>query len=312
MMVLNRDRRLLSFGGLPGRTIAALVIAASALVMGGASHGQSTASDAVIAKVDELVIDQTEYDLALQTFAGDMRGLDEKSRHDFLVQYLIDLTLMSREARKENLAIDEAALQRNFEFQRNKALMEKLLGSTAQAAITDQSVREAYDRAVKEVTTEPEVRMKFMHFKVADIKDEKAVAATEARAKEAAERVRKGEDFAKVSEEMTGTSAPATLIEANYMNKQQMGPDLAKVAADLNIGAVSAPIKTELGWDVVKVEDKRTRTPPEFPTVRDRFVAVVGRKAQLDMMEKLRAAANIERTASAQPSEGQPNQAAQK
>lgn len=311
-MVLNRDRRLLSFGGLPGRTIAALVIAASALAMGGASHGQSAASDAVIAKVDELVIDQTEYDLALQAFAGDMRGLDEKSRHDFLVQYLIDLTLMSREARKENLAIDEAALQRNFEFQRNKALMEKLLGSTAQAAITDQSVREAYDRAVKDVTSEPEVRLKFMHFKVADIKDEKAVAATEARAKEAAERVRKGEDFAKVSEEMAGTSAPATLIEANYMNKQQMGPDLAKVAADLNIGAVSAPIKTELGWDVVKVEDKRTRTPPEFPAVRDRFVAVVGRKAQLDMMEKLRAAAKIERTASAQPSEGQPNQAAQK
>lgn len=311
-MVLNRDRRRLSFGGLPGRTIAALVIAASALAMGGASHGQSAASDAVIAKVDELVIDQTEYDLALQAFAGDMRGLDEKSRHGFLVQYLIDLTLMSREARKENLAIDEAALQRNFEFQRNKALMEKLLGSTAQAAITDQSVREAYDRAVKDVTSEPEVRLKFMHFKVADIKDEKAVAATEARAKEAAERVRKGEDFAKVSEEMTGTSAPATLIEANYMNKQQMGPDLAKVAADLNIGAVSAPIKTELGWDVVKVEDKRTRTPPEFPAVRDRFVAVVGRKAQLDMMEKLRAAAKIERTASAQPSEGQPNQAAQK
>jgi peptidylprolyl isomerase/peptidyl-prolyl cis-trans isomerase C len=312
MMVLNRDRSPVSFGGLPGRTIAALVIAASALAMGGPCHGQAAASEAVIAKVDELVIDQTEYDLALQAFAGDMRGLDEKSRHDFLVQYLIDLTLMAREARKENLALDEAALQRTFEFQRNKALMEKLLGSTAQAAITDQSVREAYDRAVKDVTSEPEVRLKFMHFKVADIKDEKAVAATEARAKEAAERVRKGEDFAKVSEEMTGTSVPATLIEANHMNKQQMGADLAKIAADLNIGAVSAPIKTELGWDVVKVEDKRTRTPPEFQAVRERFVAVVGRKAQLDMMEKLRAAAKIERTASAQPSEGQATQAAQK
>lgn len=311
-MVLNRNRRPVLFGGLPRRTIAALVIAASAFAIGGASHGQSAAGEGVIAKVDDVVIDQTQYDLALQAFAGDMRGLDEKSRHDFLVQYLIDLTLMSREARKENLALDEAALQRNFEFQRNKALMEKLLGSTAQAAITDQSVREAYDRAVKDVTSEPEVRMKFMHFKVADIKDEKAVAATEARAKDAAERVRKGEDFAKVSEEMTGTSAPATLIEANYMNKQQMGPDLAKIAADLNIGAVSAPIKTELGWDVVKIDDKRTRTPPEFQAVRERFVTVVGRKAQLEMMEKLRAAAKIERIASAPPSEGQAAQAAQK
>ncbi|WP_187437392.1 peptidylprolyl isomerase [Bradyrhizobium rifense] len=313
-MVLNRDRHPLSSGlpAMPGRTIAALVMAASLFAAGGPCHGQAAASETVIAKVDELVIDQTEYDLALQAFAGDMRGLDEKSRHDFLVQYLIDLKLMAREARKENLALDEAALQRNFDFQRNKALMEKLLGTVAQAAITDQSVRAAYDRAVKDVTSEPEVRMKFMHFKVADIKDENAVAAVEAKAKEAVERVKKGEDFAKVSEEMTGTSAPATLIEANFMNKQQMGRDLAPVAADLNIGAVSAPIKTELGWDVVRIEDKRTRTPPEFGAVRDRFVAVVGRQAQLELMEKLRAAAKIERSASAQPSEGEPTTAAQK
>jgi peptidylprolyl isomerase/peptidyl-prolyl cis-trans isomerase C len=280
-------------------------MAASLFAAGGSSHGQAATNETVIAKVDDVVIDQTEYDLALQAFAGDMRGLDEKARHDFLVQYLIDVTLMAKEARKQNLALDETALQRNFEFQRNKALMEKLLGDIAQAAISDESVRKAYDQAVKDVTAEPEVRMKFMHFKVADIKDDRAVATMEVRAKEAVERVRKGEDFAKVSEEMTGTSTPATLIEAGYMNRQQMGRDLAQVAFDLNVGAVSAPIKTEAGWDVVRIEDKRTRTPPDFQAVRDRFVTVVGRKAQIDMMEKLRAAAKIERTASTQPSEGQ-------
>lgn len=301
-MVLNRDRRLLSSAS--GRTIAALVVAASLLAAGEAGRSQAIASETVIAKVDDVVIDQADYDLALQAFAGDMRGLDEKARHDFLVQYLIDVTLMAREARKQNLALDEAALQRNFDFQRNKTLMEKLLGNVAQAAINDESVRKAYDNAVKDVTSEPEVRLKFMHFKVADIKDEKAFAAMEVRATEAVERVKKGEDFAKVSEEMTGTSTPATLIEANFMNRQQMGHDLARVVSDLNIGAVSAPIRTELGWDVVRIVDKQTRKAPDFETVRERFVTVVARKAQIDMMEKLRTTAKIERTASVAP-EGQ-------
>jgi peptidylprolyl isomerase/peptidyl-prolyl cis-trans isomerase C len=311
MMVLNRDRRLPSsgFAGVSRRTIAAVLMAASLFAAGRSSHGQAAANETVIAKVDDVVIDQRDYDLALKVFAADLRGLDEKARHEFLVQYLIDVALMAKEARKQNIVPDEAALQHDLEFLRNKALMEKLLGTVAQAAITDEAVRKAYDQAVKDATTEPEVRMRIMHFKVGDLKDEKAVAATEARAKEAVERVRKGEDFAKVSEEMTGTSTPATLIEAGYMNKQQMGRDLAQVASDLNIGAVSTPIRTELGWDVVRIEDKRTRTPPDFQAVRNNFVTFVGRKAQIDMMEKLRAAAKIERTASSEPSKDQAAQA---
>lgn len=303
-MSLRHGRRLLS-SGVHSRIAAALMMTTALLATGGPGRAQDAGNDRVIARVDSVAIDQRDYDLAEQMYAHDIKGLDEKARHDFIMQYLIDLTLMAKEAKRQNLAVDEESLQRNFEFLRKKALMEKLLGSTALAAISDQSVREAYDKAVKEVAGEPELRLRFMHFKVADPKDEKAVSAAEDRAKEAVARVKKGEDFAKVAEEMTGTSTPATLAEAGYMNRQQMGLQLAQAAFALDVGGVSAPIKTELGSDVVKLEAKQARKPPEFDSVRERFATFVGRKAQLEMMEKLRADAKIERLASTSQSEGQ-------
>jgi peptidylprolyl isomerase/peptidyl-prolyl cis-trans isomerase C len=282
-----------------------LAVVTALFVAGGAGHAQTVGSDAVIARVDGVPINGDDYALAQQTFAQDLRGLDEKARHDFITQYLIDVTLMAKEARRQNLALDEAALQRQVEFLRNKALMEKLLGVTAQAAISDEAVRTAYDKAVKETTAEPQLRLRMMYFKVADLNDEKAVSAAETRAKEAVERVKKGEDFVKVSEEMTGTSNPASLPEAGYLSRQQMKQQVAQVAFAMEVGSISAPIKTDIGWEVIRLEDKQMRKVPEFDAVRERFVTLVGRKAQLEMMEKLRSAAKIERTASVQPSDDQ-------
>jgi parvulin-like peptidyl-prolyl isomerase len=284
------------------RVAVALAIGSALLPAGGSRQAQ--ADEKVIAKVDGVVIDQRDYDLAQQMFVHDLKGMEPKARNDFLVQYLIDTALMAKEARKQNVAIDEAALQRNFDFLRNKALMEALLGKTARAAITDEAVHSVYEQTVKEVTAEPVLRLRSIHFKVEDVKDEKAMAAAEARANEAIARVKKGEDFAKVSEDMTGTSMPATLQEVGYMSRQQMGPVIAPVAYQTNVGDISAPIKTDHGFDVVKVESQQTRTAPDFESVRERFEMLVGRRAQVEMMEKLRSAAKIERSADLQPADG--------
>jgi hypothetical protein len=300
-MIFSRDRRLARHA-VYTRVAVALTIGSALLAVGGSTLAQ--ADEKVIAKVDGVVIDQAEYDLAQQMFAHDLKGMEPKARNDFLVQYLIDTALMAKEARKQNMAIDEAALQRNFDFLRNKALMEALLGKTARAAITDEAVHKVYEQTVKEVTSEPVLRLKTMYFKVDDVKDEKAMAAAEAHANEAIARVKKGEEFAKVSEDMTGTSMPATFQEVGYMSRQQMGPAIAAVAYQTKVGDISAPIKTDHGYDVIKVDSQQARTAPDFESVRERFEMLVGRRAQVEMMEKLRAAAKIERTADAQPADG--------
>lgn len=297
-MVLYRGRRQQP-SGVYSRMVVGLAVATSLWAASEPGYAQSSdtvlakISDWVVARVDGVEIDGRDYELARQMFVHDLKGLDEKARHDFLVQYLIDVVLMSRDAQKKDLKIDEAALQRSVEFLRKKALMESWLGNVAHTAVTDEAVHAAYDQAVKD-TAEPQIRMRTMLFKVDAANDEKAVKAAEDRANQAIARVKKGEEFTKVAEDMTGTSLPATLKEAGYLSRQQMKPEIAKVAFATEVGSTSAPIRTEQGWEVLKVEDKQTRKPLDFDTVRERFGMVVARKAQLMGMEKLRSEAKIE------------------
>ena len=63
-----------------------------------------------------------------------------------------------------------------------------------------------------------------------------------------------------------------------------------------NIGMAEYDAKdSPYGWHIIKVEDKRKRQAPEFDQVKDQIETFVTRKAQIDLLNKLRAEAKIER-----------------
>jgi peptidyl-prolyl cis-trans isomerase C len=54
-------------------------------------------------------------------------------------------------------------------------------------------------------------------------------------------------------------------------------------------------VKSQFGWHIIKVEEKRNRTAPPFDQVKSQIETYVTRKAQADYVAKLREAAKIER-----------------
>jgi peptidyl-prolyl cis-trans isomerase C len=74
-----------------------------------------------------------------------------------------------------------------------------------------------------------------------------------------------------------------------------MVPEFADVAFGLDKGKISAPVKTQFGWHVIKVEDKRQKPAPSFDEVKPQLEAFVSRKAQAELVTKLRADAKIEK-----------------
>ncbi len=70
----------------------------------------------------------------------------------------------------------------------------------------------------------------------------------------------------------------------------------------LSKGKVSDPVKSQFGWHVIKIEDKRKKPIPPFEQVKRRCEPFVVRKAQSDLVTKLRGSAKIERTRSTPPS----------
>jgi peptidyl-prolyl cis-trans isomerase C len=254
--------------------------------------GPETA-DPIVAKVENAEIRQSDVAMAEEALGRNLPEPNKQLKRQKVIEYLVDTVILSKAAVQRNLA-DDAVVQRRVEFTRNQALMERLLQTAGRAAASEEAVRKAYDDAVEKAGTEAELHLSAMLFKFKDAKDEAEVQAAEARASAAFDRVANGEDFAAVAKELSESNANKVGGDLGYMTRGQMGREFADVAFTLDNGGVSHPFKSQFGWHLLKVEDKRTRKPPAFETVRDKFAIFVARTAQLKLIADLRSGAKVE------------------
>ena len=160
--------------------------------------------------------------------------------------------------------------------------MEQVLGKIAKEADTPDAERAAYEAAAKAQPPEDEVHAR--HILLPD----------EATAKTALARVKAGEDFAKVADELSKDPGSKG-GDLGWFTKDRMVPEFANEAFKLQPGQVSDPVKTQFGWHIIKVEGKRTKTFPPFEQVKDQAAHYVVQKAQSDLITSLRKDAKIER-----------------
>jgi peptidyl-prolyl cis-trans isomerase C len=268
---------------------AAVIVAASVV----ATFAQ--APDPVIAKVNGVEIHQSDLTMAEEDIGQNLPQGGEDAKRDYLVSYLSDMILLAQAAEERRLQ-DDPAFKRRATLARNKVLMETLLQSEGKKSLTDQALHAVYDDAVKQMGNEEEVHARHILFRVASPTDEKASKEAEDKVKAVIARIKKGEDFAKLANELTeDPSGRKDGGDLGYFTKEQMVPEFSTVAFKLDKGSISDPIKTQFGWHVLKVEDKRKRQPPEYDKVKPQLETFVERKAQMELVNKLRADAKIER-----------------
>jgi peptidyl-prolyl cis-trans isomerase C len=171
-----------------------------------------------------------------------------------------------------------------------------VLGAQPKAAMTEPALRKIYEDATKQMGGQPEVHARHILFRVSDPNDKAASKTAEDKVKATIARIKKGEDFVTLANTLTeDPSGKQNGGDLGYFTRDQMVPEFSEVAFRLDKGQVSDPVKTQFGWHVLKVEDKRTREPPPFEQVRDQIENFASRKAQVDYVTKLRADAKIER-----------------
>jgi peptidyl-prolyl cis-trans isomerase C len=266
-------------------TIAALLFvlpAASGCSKNSSSEAPASTSDPVIARVNGVDIKQSDLALAEEDVGADMQAASPEAKREHLISYLADIIMVTQAADKKNIA-DNPDFKRRLAFLRSKLLMGYELQQEAKTALTDEALKQTYDEAVKSMSGQEEVRARHI------------LVESEDEAKAILEQLKGGADFAKLAKEKSKDPGAAEGGDLGYFTKDQMVPEFADVAFKMYPGQLSNPVKTQFGWHVIKVEDKRIKQPPEFEKVKDQIEAYLARKAQSDFIAKLRQSAKVER-----------------
>jgi peptidyl-prolyl cis-trans isomerase C len=240
-------------------------------------------SDRLVAKVDGVEIRESDIAMAEDDLGQNAQQMTPDAKRDYLVSYLTDVILAAKAAEGKKLA-DDKDFKSRIAFIRRKLLMETLLMAEGKAAVTDAAMKKVYEDAVKQMGGEQEVRARHI------------LVATEPEAKAIVTEISKGTDFAELARQKSkDPGAAAEGGDLGWFGKDQMVPEFADAAFKMDKGQVSEPVKTQFGWHIIKVEDKRTKPVPEFAKVKDQVETFVARKAQADYIAKLREGAKVER-----------------
>jgi peptidyl-prolyl cis-trans isomerase C len=207
--------------------------------------------------------------------------LEGAAREKYVLDYLIDLRLVAGKAKADKL--DQGAdFDRQLGYYHDKLAMEALLTEVGKEAATDDAARKAYDEAAKAQPPVEEIHARHI------------LLPTEDEAKAALARVKAGEDFAKVATELSKDPA-GDGGDLGWFTKDRMVPEFADAAFKLKPGEVSEPVKSQFGWHVIKVEERRMRTFPPFEELKDQASHYVAQKAQSDLIASLHTSAKVER-----------------
>lgn len=237
----------------------------------------------VIARVNGAEITEGDLALAAEDPALQMPNVPDVQKRDLLTGYMIDLKLGAKAAEAAKVG-SGAEFARKLAYTRDKTLLDEYLDQEAKKAVTPEAARKLYDETVKSVPAEQEVRAR--HILVENEED----------AKKAATRVKGGEDFAKVAGELSKDPGSKTDGgDLGFFTKDRMVEPFAEAAFKLEPGQVSDPVKSQFGWHVIRVEEKRTKPAPSFEETKDQVETYLGRKAQQDLIMGLRKNAKIER-----------------
>lgn len=244
-----------------------------------------TPADGILARVQGVEIRQADLDAAEEDIGGQTTAqMNPEQKRDYLLSFVIDLTLAAKAAEQRNIQ-DGPDFARKMTYYRNKLLVETLLNTETRARVTEEEMRKIYDEQRARITPEEEVRARHI------------LVETEEEAKALIAQIRGGGDFEAIAKEKSKDPGGARNGgDLGFFTKGQMVPEFADAAFAMQAGQLSvAPVKSQFGWHIIKVEERRQRPIPNFEQVRGQIEDFLTRRVQADLVQRLRSEAQVER-----------------
>ena len=109
---------------------------------------------------------------------------------------------------------------------------------------------------------------------------------------------KKGADFAALAKELSQGPTASRGGDLSFFTRGRMVPEFEKKAFAMKVGEISKPIKTQFGWHVIKVTDKKEGRQRPMAEVKDSIEKLLknkkSRKAKAKLLKRLKAEGKVE------------------
>jgi len=183
-------------------------------------------------------------------------------------------------------------------LQQQRWLEGQIAGKTE---VTDEEAKKFYEENKTEFQQPETVKASHILFRVNKDDSEEVVNQKLKEAKAAEGRAKKGEDFAALAKELSEEpGAKESGGDLGFFPKDRMVPEFAEVAFIQKVGDISDPVRTQFGWHVIKVTDKKAAGTLPYDEVKEQLITYLKAKKQeeaaQDLLKSLRDSAKIENT----------------
>ena len=253
-------------------------------------------------------------------------GLAQRYKESILKQ-LVDKELLNQEIKKLKIGVEDAQLAKEFEdykkmfrtddnFQRylksseisidqikenirHNLAVQTLLDKQGDLGVADTDIKKYYDENKQRYEIKEQVRASHILIKV----DAKGADKDGAQAKKKADAIykkatAKGADFAALAKENSEGPTASRGGDLSYFTRGRMVPEFEKVAFAMKTGDISKPVKTQFGWHVIKVTDRKEGRQRPYDEVKDSITKLMknkkSRKAKSELLKKLKASGKVE------------------
>ncbi|SEQ30437.1 peptidyl-prolyl cis-trans isomerase C [Devosia sp. YR412] len=235
--------------------LAAPVLAQDAAPAAEAPAAEAVSPDAVVATVGGEPITEADLSFAAEDLTQELGQMPAEQRKPFLLRVLIDMKVMAKAGEDAGMA-ETPLFQQRLAYLEDRALRRAYFADAIANAVTEEAVRAEYDKFIADFKPTEEIRAS--HILVPTEEEANAVKA----------QLDGGADFATLAKEKSIDPGAANGGDLGFFGPGMMVAPFEEAAFALtDVGQVSAPVQSQFGWHVIKLEEKRESTPPAFEQV---------------------------------------------
>lgn len=237
--------------------------------------------DKVVAIVNGHEIRVSEVQMATDDIVGQLPDLPPKLRYPFVVEYLIERHLLAQYAVKEGIA-DTEEYKRRLALYQAKALRDAYFFQKIRPEVTEEDIRKVYDEEAVKLAETERVRARMI------------LVGSEKEAQDILARLAAGEKFEDLAKQYSLDGSKDYGGDLGYFTAAEMVPEFSKAAFALKVGETSQPVKTDFGWHIIRLEDRKQGAAQPYDQVKAAIRNVLLRQKVGEVMQKIRAASKVE------------------